>query len=225
MKIAITSGGTREYIDEVRVLTNISSGKLGSIIADRFMINTNSLCKPYDQHEIHYIYSKGSICPERSGFNNTLFLHEVTDVKSLQDTMEKLVPDMNVVIHCMAVSDFGFRLCSTKLKSNSPEDFIESLKNRIYQTPKILSMIKKWNPDCKLISFKFEVDLKHEDLIKIATDSGIKNGCDLVIANDKKEMQDNRSHIAYAIDIKESEVTNLSDKKDISNFLFNYING
>jgi len=34
MKILITSGGTREYIDDVRVLTNLSSGRLGAVIAD-----------------------------------------------------------------------------------------------------------------------------------------------------------------------------------------------
>jgi len=37
MKVLITSGGTREYIDDVRVLTNISTGKLGATIANTFL--------------------------------------------------------------------------------------------------------------------------------------------------------------------------------------------
>jgi len=51
MKILITSGGTREYIDDVRVFTNISSGKLGTINANKFK---------NDGHEVHYICTKGS---------------------------------------------------------------------------------------------------------------------------------------------------------------------
>ena len=51
---------------------------------------------------------------------------------------------MDVVIHSMAVSDFGFKPISEKLKSNDPDAFIESLKIRIFKTPKILSQIKKW---------------------------------------------------------------------------------
>ena len=35
-KILISSGGTREHVDEIRVLTNISSGKLGAKIAEAF---------------------------------------------------------------------------------------------------------------------------------------------------------------------------------------------
>ena len=36
MKILITSGGTTEYIDDVRVLTNISTGRLGAQIGTCF---------------------------------------------------------------------------------------------------------------------------------------------------------------------------------------------
>lgn len=232
MKILITSGGTREYIDDVRVLTNISSGKLGAMIAEKF-IKTERINKTgYHKRsmiyktplDITYICSKGSETPNHSIYDKVT-LCEVTDVKSVYDTMERLVPEMDVIIHCMAVSDFGFEPCSTKLKSNDPEAFIDSLRDRIYQTPKILSMIKKWNPNCKLISFKFEVGLLHDDLIKIATESGLKNDCDLVIANDKKEMIDNHSHIAYAININNDKISRLSDKEDISKFIFNYING
>ena len=35
--VIITSGGTREKIDEARVISNLSTGKLGSLIADEFM--------------------------------------------------------------------------------------------------------------------------------------------------------------------------------------------
>ncbi|MGZ7242311.1 phosphopantothenoylcysteine decarboxylase domain-containing protein, partial [Streptococcus pyogenes] len=37
MKILITSGGTRESIDQVRSITNHSTGQLGKQIAERFL--------------------------------------------------------------------------------------------------------------------------------------------------------------------------------------------
>jgi phosphopantothenoylcysteine synthetase/decarboxylase len=61
MKILVTSGGTTEYIDEVRVLTNISTGNLGSIIADTFAKHG---------FEVTYLSSKSSILPTNSKMFN-----------------------------------------------------------------------------------------------------------------------------------------------------------
>lgn len=230
-KVLITSGGTREYIDDVRVLTNISTGKLGAKIAEIFYHGD-------EDFEIHYVAPKSSERLDPT-FNQKRFVgdkfgkqmfkikenhfdYEVTDVQSVYDIMEKLVPEMDIVIHCMAVSDFGFKPCSTKLKSNDPIAFIESLKERIYQTPKILKQIKKWNPKCKLVSFKFEVGLEHEKLIEIATNSGKDNGCDLVIANDKTEMVKAGSHVAYAIH-NDGKIETIDGKEKIAEYIFNFV--
>ena len=211
MKILITSGGTREYLDDVRVLTNISSGKLGSIIADKLMESVN---------EIHYVTTKSSFLPKN---NNKLIIHYVTNVQSVYDTMKELVPDMDVVIHSMAVSDFGFKPTGKKIKSDDIDGFIDTLKSTIYKTPKILSYIKNWNPNTYLISFKFEVGKNYNELIDIAYDSLIKNGCDLVVANDKKEMKNKNSHVAYIID-NNKNVISCSDKEDIATKIKNYMN-
>ena len=89
---------------------------------------------------------------------------------------------MDVVIHAMAVSDFGFkRDKSIKLKSNSPEAFIEYMKENIVVNPKILSHIKEWNPDCYLVSFKFEVGLTLSELIKVLTEDLTEGQCFLFI--------------------------------------------
>jgi len=229
MEILITSGGTREYIDGVRVLTNISSGKLGAMIADTIISHSNT------EIEINFVYVKGSELPKSDGFIrigksenkfpynfNCLKLHEVTDVESVYNVMEKLVPEMDVVIHPMAVSDFGFRPIHTKLKSNDPEAFIESLRERIYQTPKILAHIKEWNPKCYLVSFKFEDGVEHDELIKIAADSFIKNHCDLVIANEKSEMVNAKEHIAYAFDGSKN-LKKLTGKSEIAMEILNRV--
>jgi len=212
-KVLITSGGIREKIDEVRVLTNISTGKLGASIAEHFLDDL--------EWEVIYVHGKGSVLPLETMFHKgqVLKTYEVSDTNSLLNTMKELVPNVDLVIHCMAVSDFTFKPLNSKLKSSSPEDFIESLRERIVKTPKILSMIKDWNPDCKIVSFKFEVAIPHEELIKIAMKSGIDNSCDVVIANDKDEMKKAGSHVAYAVDPKVGELVKLNSKAEISAYL------
>jgi hypothetical protein len=60
-------------------------------------------------------------------------------------------------------------------------------------------MIKKWNPKTILIGFKFEVGITTEELKELARGSIEKNGCDLVVANDKQEMTTLKTHRAHFV--------------------------
>lgn len=129
---------------------------------------------------------------------------------------------MDVVIHPMAVSDFAFKPIQTKLKSNDTDEFIESVKERIYKTPKILKHIKEWNPNCFLISFKFENGLTNQELIDIAFESLFKNDSNLVISNDKQEMVENKKHISYFC--KQPDVVRkIEGKEEIAREIFKIV--
>lgn len=183
--ILITSGGTQEYIDDVRVLTNISSGKLGALIAENM-----------DGATVHYVHGKNAAMPtvRPSG------LHKAVTAMDAYKVMKELVPSMDAVIHCMAVSDFTFkRDKAIKCKSSDPQAFIDYMRDTITVNPKIISEVKTWNPKTILVGFKFEVGLEHEDLIALARASIEKNHCDMVVANDKKEMNHYKEHIAYMV--------------------------
>ena len=187
MNILVTSGGTREYIDDVRVLTNISSGKLGAKIATAFA---------KAGHNVEYLCSKQSAMPEDVAYTYCY----VNGTQEVFDAMKNAVPRVDVVIHAMAVSDFGFkRDGAVKLKSNDPEAFIEYMRQNIVVNPKILSFIKGWNPDVFLVSFKFEVGKSLDELHAIALESLVKNRCDLVVANDKAMMSKRKRHVAYFV--------------------------
>lgn len=196
MKILITAGGTREFIDDIRVLTNISTGKLGSKIADYF-INADSPISSKDKDEIYFVHGINSELPYFIKKENCYAVDSVSD---LMKTLEKLVPQMDIVIHAMAVSDFTFeKKEDIKLKSNDPQSFVDYLKNNIKINPKVISYIKKWNPNVKLVGFKFEVGLSNKKLIDIAHESLLRNNCDLVVANDKIEIDSIGDHVAYII--------------------------
>ena len=207
MKILITSGGTIEHIDEVRTITNISTGRLGSQIANMFLFLPNKIEK------IYYVCSKGTILP--SVDNKVIEIVYANSANEVYNIMEKLVPKVDVVIHSMAVSDFGFKPSNIKLKSNDLQGFKDSIIERIVVNPKIISFVKKWNPAATLIGFKFEVNKSHEELIDVAYETLQKNNCDFVVANDKQEMKDNNQHIAYIID-KNKEVLKCANKFDIA---------
>lgn len=195
-KVLVTSGGTQEYIDEVRVMTNISSGKLGAEIATALISN---------KADVTYLHGINAALPK---FSNVSFFSDGDpfqdiSIKTAQDaynTMERLVPNMDAVIHCMAVSDFTFnRDIALKCKSSDPQAFIDYMARSITTNPKIISKVKEWNPNTCLIGFKFEVGIPNSELISLAKASIEKNKCDLVIANDKEEFKRDANHTAYFV--------------------------
>lgn len=190
--IIVTSGGTREYIDDVRVMTNISTGKLGAIIAQSL----------YDLGAtVHYIHGVGAKVPSLE----EIHLYPVSSandllvsIKRVMSSCRKMDSPVFSVIHAMAVSDFSFKRDSAvKCKSDSAEDFIEYMRRTIIKNPKIISQIKNLEPSTVLVGFKFEVGADISTLADLAHKSIERNGCDLVVTNDKVEMVKNGEHIAH----------------------------
>ena len=185
-KVVITGGGTREYIDDVRVLTNISSGKLSKIACEYFKTVGA---------DVVYIHSRGAMLPH----GNVECVEAVT-VSDLLEATKKYVPEAALIIHAMAVSDFTFdRSVPIKLKSNDAEGFIEYMRKTIRKTPKVISFLRGLNKEAFLVGFKFEVGIDREDLFKIARESKLKNDLNLVVANDLQEIKSRKEHIAYLI--------------------------
>ena len=94
MKILITSGGTTEKIDDVRGITNHSTGYLGKEIAELFLAKG---------HQVTLVTVKTAVKPEPK---ENLKITEITNVDSLLKSMEPLVKEHDVLIHSMAISDY-----------------------------------------------------------------------------------------------------------------------
>jgi phosphopantothenate-cysteine ligase len=215
--ILITAGGTREHVDDVRVMTNISTGKLGARIADSFLRN---YC---DFVNIFYICSSTSALPENHESWETtdecLKIIYANSAQEVFDVMQELVPKMDAVIHSMAVSDFTFdRSIPIKLKSNDIDGFIESMRERIRFNPKIIKHVKEWNPETLLVGFKFEVGLTEDELLNVAKEAMSKNNADFTLANDKEMMKAAKEHVAYWIN-KTGDVTNIVGKNEIAKYI------
>lgn len=211
-KFIITAGGTSERIDNVRKITNSSSGKLGKLIADCLLKERNDIL-------IYYVCSKNSLRPS----DDRVHVLEVEGTLDLKNTLEDLLlsNEINYFIHSMAVSDYmtDFVTNLSNIKesitksSNIDEAFenIEAIKgNKIssYEdnlvvvlkpTPKIISIIKNLSPSTYLVGFKLLDGVSKSELINTAKKLRDKNRCDLVVANDLSSIR-NGEHIAYIID-------------------------
>lgn len=219
-KYVITSGGISEKIDNVRKITNSSSGKLGMTIANHLLESKSDIT-------IYYVCSKNALRPSNTGVK----IIEVVGTLDLKDKVESLLRNEKIdyFIHTMAVADYMVDYVTTvdKMKksflNNSYMEVIKDTKISSYEnnlvlvlkpTPKIISLIKKESPLTYLVGFKLLDGVSKKELIEVAKRLRDKNKCDLVVANDLKDIR-NKEHEAYIID-KEDKVVEASDKEDIA---------
>lgn len=225
-KIVITAGGTSEKIDNVRKITNYSSGKTGKAIADEFLKDENTF--------IYYICTKDAARPT----SDRVKIIEVEGTMELKTAVEMvLITDsIDYFIHSMAVSDYMKDYVTTveKIKysithnddvdeafrnievieGNKLSSYENSLVIVLRPTPKIISLIKKISPSTLLVGFKLLDGVSKEKLINVATKLRDKNNCDLVVANDLSTIKEG-NHKAYIID-KEDNIEEANSKKDIA---------
>ena len=84
------------------------------------------------------------------------------------------------------------------------------------KTPKIISLVKEWNPAIHLIGFKLLVDVSEDYLIEIARKSLIKNQADLIIANDLTQISANQHR---AIFVEKDQLQTVQTKEEIAELL------
>ena len=224
MKILVTSGGTSEAIDRVRSITNHSTGHLGLVI-------TEALIKA--GHEVCLITTSHAIKPAS---HPNLKIIEIKNTLDLLEEMRNLVKDYQVLIHSMAVSDYTPVYMTSIDEVQASQDISEFLTKHNTETkisskedaqilflkknPKIISLVKEWNPKIHLIGFKLLVDVSREYLIQIARESLEKNKADIIVANDLTQINAEQ-HIAYLVE--KSSFQTATSKQEIADLLLNKI--
>lgn len=235
MNIIITAGGTKEPIDNVRSITNSSSGALGLKIA-------NEIYKNIENANIFYIHGSNAMPFENA--NN----YKINSVNDLILTLELLKSKIHVdiFIHAMAVSDYTTEqiIDFEKLKNLFDETIecgnknlkakdlinmsIIDRQNKISsnisspgiilkQTPKVISQIKKMFPLVFLVGFKLLDNVDDEELFNVGFDLLRKNRCNLVLANDISKIRSG-NHEGLLI-YPEKNYDKIIGKDNIANFL------
>lgn len=164
-KIIVTAGATREKIDDVRFITNNSSGKMGTAIADECHLRGA---------DVILLQAKDSQVP-RFVYKTETF----ESVEQLDLLIKQYTKKADIFFHTAAVGDFGIlNEDSGKISSK------KTLLLKLSPQKKLSDEIKKINKHIQLIVFKAEWGLSEKELIKKAREKLQTSTADLVVAND-----------------------------------------
>ena len=181
--VVITAGGTREQIDDVRYITNFSSGGFG-----------HELAKQYAQYGMKVLLLAPKLTVQKYGALPANVTHQ--EFTSAEDLREKLlsVETARFVLHAAAVSDYTpVSATQGKLSSDAERMTIE-----LKRTPKILPQLReKYGSETKIVGFKLLSGVEESELIEAAVQQLSRAHTDLCIANDLQEMSggDRKIHI------------------------------
>ena len=179
MRILVTAGPTREYLDPVRFVSNPSSGTMGVAIANEAMF------RGADAVLIH-----GPLCTSHKPYVRTV---RVETTAEMAEAVEREVnAGYNVVILAGAPADYRFKtVASTKLDSATQVPVAE-----FERTEKVSARARK--PGIFLVGFAAETAKDDSELIEKAKKKKEKHGFDMVVANNAF-----RKDIAFASEYNE----------------------
>jgi phosphopantothenoylcysteine decarboxylase/phosphopantothenate--cysteine ligase len=166
MRVVVTGGPTVEFIDPVRVITNLSSGKTGLALATEAWRRGA---------EVSYVYGGSR---EPPGFLRSKRV--VTTNEMLEAVLGELKEGgVDVFISAAAPADFAPASPSTDKIPTRKGNLILELK----PTPKIVWEVRRRHPQTYLVAFKAETTPSEEELERRARRYLKETGVDVVVAN------------------------------------------
>jgi phosphopantothenate---cysteine ligase (CTP) len=155
MKCIVTAGPTYEELDEVRRLTNFSTGTLGAELA-KFLVEQG--------HEVEWLRGHYATCRLEPGARAAQVFTTSAD---LRDRLRQLARNgAEAVFHAAAVGDFAFG----KIWSRREDGVLRELRAAKISTregvllaelrpaAKIISELRTWFPEAYLTGWKYELD-------------------------------------------------------------------
>jgi len=181
MNCIVTAGPTYETMDKVRRLTNFSTGRLGTELANFLVARGHDVTLLVGQQATHCGERKAQRTEE---FSTTANLLEKFKALSKQN--------IGAVFHAAAVSDFMFG----KIWLRSPSGELSEIKSgkistragtllaELVPTPKVIATLRLLYPAAKLAGWKYEVDGDKASVLRAAesqmrdcrTDACVANG-------------------------------------------------
>lgn len=163
MRILITAGPTREYLDDVRYLSNASTGRMGYALA---------VAAKAAGHDVTLVY--GPTSHEMPPVDRVI---SVTSAQEMFDAVAAEFPRSDALIACAAVSDYRpKRLLSGKIKREAAE----TMTLELVQNPDIVrEMAATKRPGQIVIGFALE----SAEGEKAAREKMVRKGLDAIVLN------------------------------------------
>ena len=168
-RILITAGPSREAIDNVRYLSNKSSGRMGIEIA-----------KEASARGADVLLVAGECMVKIPEYIKTNHVESADDfIKVIKDEISN--NNYDFFISAAAISDYKpVDLIEGKISS----DNVKELNVNMKLTPKILDIARRKDYKLFIIAFKAETNVSRTELIDRAYDRLLKSESDLIVAND-----------------------------------------
>lgn len=237
--VLITGGDTFEEIDEVRKITHMATGRVGTLLVEEFK---------KAGAKVTFICGALSMLPNCEVDN----LIKITGVDSLKEAITNCLNknQYDAVIHSMAVSDYVVNgLVNTndlvneivnntfnktnlnvdqykQLVKNSIDNSIKIAKGKIDsdmesitismdRAPKVISIVKELQPETILVGFKLLLNVSENELVN-ASLKQIKNSkSDYVLATDLNNIFKDKQ-VSILIDNKGNVINRLNTKQEIA---------
>lgn len=183
MQCVVTAGPTCEPLDEVRRLTNFSTGRLGTDLA-HFLAALG--------HEVTLLIGETALARRPDHPPPVNHIQAFTTAASLRDALRALADrPVQALFHAAAVGDFAFG----RVWRRSPAGELEEIRSgkfstrqgtllaELVPTPKIIGELRRWFPNAQLVGWKFEVEGDRPALIRLAEKQLVECRTNACVAN------------------------------------------
>jgi phosphopantothenate---cysteine ligase (CTP) len=181
MRCVVTAGPTYEPMDKVRRLTNFSTGRLGSELADFLTARGHDVTLLIGAQAT---YGGGTQARQVEAFTTTA---------DLGQRLKQLGREpVDALFHAAAVNDFAFG----KIWLRSPQGQLAEVSSgkistrqgtllaELIPTPKLIAELRGWFPAARLVGWKYEVEHDRASAVRLAeqqitdyrTDACVVNG-------------------------------------------------
>jgi phosphopantothenate---cysteine ligase (CTP) len=180
MKCIVTAGPTYEELDEVRRMTNFSTGTLGSELAN-YLVEKGC--------EVALLRGHYSTCQIESKAQSVQVFTTTTDLSRRLEGLGS--SGVGAVFHAAAVSDFTFG----KIWRRTVGGELSEIKSRkistrrgaalaeLKPTPKIIGRLRAWFPTALLVGWKYELAGDRARVVAQAERQLAENQTDACVAN------------------------------------------
>jgi phosphopantothenoylcysteine decarboxylase/phosphopantothenate--cysteine ligase len=201
-KVLIIGGSTAESIDDVRVITNRSSGKTAVWLAK------NAFYRGADV-ELWYGYNSEP-APK---YIETESFESLDDLLKLSKT--KTLKNFGIIIVCAAIADYLPKKQKGKISSGKKKLMLE-----LSPTIKFISTLRSIASTAKIVGFKVE---ENKDKLKQkATDLLKKNRLDVVVANTAAGFSSEENEI-WIVDKEGASVHRKGTKEQLADYILDAV--
>jgi phosphopantothenoylcysteine decarboxylase/phosphopantothenate--cysteine ligase len=204
-RVVVTSGATREPIDSVRFISNVSSGRTGAMISEALAARG-----------FHVTQVAGVDSVQANGVARR---ETFTDHASLDTALRRLARDSDcaAVIHAAAVGDFAVAdpQPGTKIASGA------ELSVRLQPTYKIIDRIMGYagNPDLILVGFKLTHEPDAGAQARAARELLKRSRARYVVQNDVSTLADGKEHLFFVHENGSSRVRKYAGREKLATAL------